>query len=194
MANPVGQYSPVSTRETSTDDALSVRAYRDMAAALNNAHYHACCHKVRASICFPGWDSLDNVTSAHVVAVFAGVDIPDGFTHVLYTLGARRMSGAGDTQWRLYLSAKRYQSHLNLLNVDDGWDGNKGLYTAPLSVDYQWGSVTVNTNTNIIQHGTVAIPSSLLLGGRLYMLLVAVNTDSSTYSRVTTLDVKPIRQ
>jgi len=175
------QYQPVSTRETNTDDALSVRAYSDMADAVNNAHFHACCHKVRSSICFPSWKSWDSYTVEHVVAVFGPVSIPDGFSDLLWTLGHRRTAGAGTVYWRLYSSASRYYGTIETMD------------STYLSTDALLDFIVSTADDHEVEHSNPNLPASLIAGGGdLHMVLTATNSDASTRGEITTLDVKPV--
>ena len=175
------QYQPVSTRETNTDDALSVRAYSDMGDAVNNAHFHACCHKVRASICFPSWKSWDAYAVEHVIAVFAPVSIPDGFSDLLWTLGHRRTAGASTVTWRLYSSGSRYKWTIGSMN------------SAYLSSDAWTNSITSTADAHEVEHSELNLPASLIAGGGdLHMVLTATNSDAGTRGEITTLDVKPV--
>jgi hypothetical protein len=175
------QYQPVSNTETGTDDALSVRVYTEMADALNNAHFHSSCHKVRSAVCFPAWSSWDAYTSEHVIAVFSPVSIPDGFSDLLWTIGHQRTSGAGSIVWSLKSSAKRYTGTIEVFN---------GAY---LSTDAWTNSITSTADAHEVEHSTLNLPASLIAGGGdVHMVLTAQNSNGSTRGHITSLDVKPV--
>jgi hypothetical protein len=176
------QYRPVSTNETSTDDALSVRIYNDMADGINNAHYHACCHKLRSSVCFPHWSSWDNYTAQHVIAVFSPIYVPDGYSDFLFTIGHYRSAGSGSIIWRLKSSMKPYTGTI------EEFDGSY------LSTDAWSTTVTTTEDSHEIEHGFLNQPTTLAGGEDVFFVLTAQNSNGTTRGAITTLDIKPVFQ
>ena len=174
------QYSPVSTRETSAGDALSVRVYPDMADAINNGHFHACCHKLRSSICFPNWTTWDAYTGEHVIAVFGPAYMPDGYSDILWTLGHKRTAGAGSAQWRLKSSSTRYTGPIEVFD------------SAKLSTDAWSNTITTTSDEHIVEHSFINIPTKNSGGDNVFFILTAQNSVSGTRAAITTIDIKPV--
>jgi len=104
------QYRPVTTVETGVDAPLSVRAYADMASAENNYKLLVGAPR-RGQPCFPYWETDDNTTAAHVVAVLGPIYIPDGYSVLRFDACTRRSPaapGSAQVAWTVYASSVPY--------------------------------------------------------------------------------------
>jgi hypothetical protein len=172
------QYRPVTTVETGQNDPLSVRCYADMASALNNYKLLVGAPR-RGQICFPHWETEDNTTDAHAVALWGPLYIPDGYSVIAVDACTRRSAGTSTVAWYIYASAVPYYGERSPFNA-----------VTPFVGDYDVGAITTNSdgwkwNRNeeiVIYPGS----SSQLI----YVTLVAVNGDASTRSEMSYFSVR----
>lgn len=178
------QYRPLSTAETAADASLSTRQIRDLADGVENYVRHVANFKI-ISLWGPDvgdqttpWMSHDSTTDERVVGVFAGVLVPDGYTQYTTVAGHKRTAGADDILWKLYSTGYLY-------------DGGPNLDATRLSPDYDWITVTTDSDTHAID---TQQSLDVLHGfdGFNFFVLTATNGDGSTRGCLTTLDVFPV--
>ena len=176
------QYQPVSTRETSAGDALSVRVYNEFADTLNNAHYHANCHKLRSQICFPSWKSVDANTDEYIIGVFAMMEFPDNFNQILWTIGHKRIAGSGgdNTLWKLKTTSDPYRGPVEVFDGDfQSFDGFSN-------------SIRTQSDSHAVTHSYLKLPYAPFGTGVTYLLLSATNSSGTARAEITTIDAKPV--
>jgi len=175
--NVTRQYRPISTEETDTDDALSVRFARDMADNLNNYALYVGNHKLLGYICVPEWQSHSSTTDERVVWSSAGRRIPDGYTHLRWILKHYRFAGSANTTWTLYCSGWHYE-------------GPHVLDTNYLTSDYS--SATITTSSAVHMRDTDDSLSVVRgMDDMSFFVLTAENADSSSRAAITSLDLWP---
>lgn len=172
------QYRPVSNRETNVDDGLSVRAVHDTVAGINNYLKYAGRHQVIFEARPDHWESKDTNTDECVIAMFAPRMIPTQFSSIHYYLGHYRSAGSSNTIWNLYITPSLYK-------------GPEKFDVKYISGSYgQTNFITSNTDHSITTSSDLNIP--IYFGDRkFFFLLTAKNLDSSTISKVSTINLIP---
>lgn len=185
-AHATTQYRPVSTAETSGDDALSVRVYNDLADAENNAKFYSHCHKLRSQIFFPPWKTLLGSTDEHVMLLGAPVEIPDGYNYLLWTLGHQRIAGSDSITWKLYCTSKMYAP-------DSSYSTPFTVFnSAYLSSDAWTNSIATTSDSHTVEHSYLKLINTTGGTTNLFLILTAESGGSGTQGIITTLDVKPV--
>ncbi len=171
------QYRPVTTVETGQNDPLSVRCYADMASALNNYKMLVGAPR-RGQICFPYWESADNTTAAHVVAVWGPLYVPDGYSVLSFDACTRRSAGTAGVAWTVYASEVPFY-------------GDRAAFTATAFVG-NFDSETITTSSNGWKwaHNDGIVLYSGLAGQMVYVTVVAANGDASSRSEMSYLGVR----
>lgn len=120
------QYRPVSTAETSTNDALSVRVQRDFALGINNAFSRAC-----APVFSDAWPGThlgegSSDTSENVLLFFPAIWCgPDGhYNFATWSVSSYIGVSSNDATVRLYSSSHRYTGPLTMT---DSWKSSMGI-------------------------------------------------------------------
>lgn len=170
------QHFPVGTTETSSNDALSVRIYSDMADSCNQSKFR-CNGKIRAQICWPHWVSRDNSIVEHVIAVMGPIWVPDGYSIVKWVIGHYRYSGAGTTEWALYVTTKLYAGDASTFNP------------LILPTETEHGTIDTLRDDHAIIGGAIDITIQSVTG-YVYLILTAKNSNTATRSAITTFDAR----
>ena len=170
------QYRPVSTSETATNDALSVRFVRDMADAVNNYARHVANFKPISQLFIPSLPSTDSSTIDGVMMIWPPVRIPKQFTTYRAIIGHKStaMPSGGTTAWILYCSQDLYR-------------GPSTYDSSYLSVNSGSATVTTSSTTYAIANATGSIVRNT--GGESFFFLAAQNSLADNRSALYTLDV-----
>jgi len=174
-----GQYMPVSTLETQTDDPLSVRIQRDLLRACNNAKVYACRQPSRKQVFFPAMESEDNTTKEHVLAVMQVPIIPNGYPYLLVSVSTIRSSGSDSVTWQFYHQHGLYKGGKS--SHDRSW------LTSPNA-----GGVIITNKDYWTSKHTVPIIEEGISNDQSVLIITATNGDLTTRAKITTIDVIPV--
>lgn len=185
MANTSRQYRPISSPETATDDALSVRFLRDMADNYNNFCMYVGNHKVIAQPCVPEWQSHNATTDERVIVPFTWRNVPDGHTTFLWILKHYRFAGGNDITWRLYCSANFYTGPLNM---DTNYLAT-GYSSASVTTSSNYHKRSTDASLTIVRGSIAAIDG--IFHDCCFFTLTAENADVSSRAAITAIDLWP---
>lgn len=170
------QYRP--TPVIDTGDPISVGDLLTLARNANNTKAFGKVHKLRGQPFFPWIYSPDSNTNEYVVAPFAPLFVPEGFTSVRWTLCHKRTAGADAITWRLYSTDRMY------VGPEDGID------TDLLGSDFASDSLVTDADTWFPEHGLCDLVRDEATG-LTWLLLTAQNGDSGTQGAASALDATP---
>tara|TARA_Y100000310_G_scaffold132_1_gene181 strand:+ start:5329 stop:5742 length:414 start_codon:yes stop_codon:yes gene_type:complete len=135
---------------------------------------------LRSQICFPAWTSVDSNTDEYIIGLFGPTEFPDGFNKILWTLGHRRTAGAGTIAWKLKTQTDPYLGPVEVFDSDfQSFDGFSN-------------TITTTSDSHVISHSFLNLPSSPLGSDFTYLILSATNSNGTTRGEITTLDMKPV--
>ena len=146
-----------------------------------NAKAFALNHK-RWSYCWPAGAKLSTAagTGEKVIMVFAPRYLPEGYNLLRVTVGHERFAGTGTTTWRLY--ATKFVYH-----------GATTIQSSFLAADYDAEDIAeTSSDTHAISYTEALKAVREGNTGDCYLVLTANNSDGTTRSRLTTLDVTPM--
>jgi hypothetical protein len=174
------QYNPLTPYETAKDDALSVRAVRDMANSLNNAKRYALNHKVRSHISIPNLETpliVGEESDEQILLMFAPVYVTDGFNNLSWILGCQRIGGTGAVRIAVYCQDQQYV----------GPRKYSLAYASPrVSSKYYDCSSDTHVVTREMDFGLVADAARMA-----WIFVTSTSLDGSTRAKITTLDIIP---
>jgi hypothetical protein len=215
------QYRAVSYNEVAYNKPLTVRILQDTAKNLNNYKAHVGNHKLISDI-WPIEESInswmyfyDSVgygdiypTSELMKQIYPPIYVSPGYSRILVQSVHQRYAGSGSTTWKLYAVDKFYGSLFSSRNIFD-WpnhsDGDQrigylivgGSGQQDIRFDtadfpgYQMHTWTTSSDSYALEKNifncTVRDPN-----GDIYFILTGQNSDSTTLSRLLTLDVTPM--
>jgi hypothetical protein len=160
------QVRPLTTDETGTDDALSVRI-NELVWSLNNYKAHVGCPVPIPATVVPGtnFQSDDAFSTERLIHVFAPVKIPDGYNRIYWQIGAY-MNAAGNTIWRMY-------------SVSQAYLGPATFDTTMLPAGYGVSSITVSSTTEVMPAGVKDLNLQRSAAGEAWLLLTAQNSSAA---------------
>ncbi len=174
------QHRPVSQRETSDEDGLSVAFARDTANNINNAKAYRLVNKIASNYWPTGFTSADTVTTTEEVAlVCPPVYVADGYDKITWTMQHARTTGSGNVTWKLYCATRLYTGPSTL---DTSFLGP--AYTADTT------GVTTSSGTWTISVQDEALGITRDSQGRVWLVLTATNT-SGNQATIYALDAWP---
>jgi hypothetical protein len=181
-AETTRQYRPLSTDETSADDAYNVSAVRIHASNINNACIHVFNHKLLGVPCIPNWFSWDTTDTEHLIGLFVGLEIPDTFDQIAWTIGHQRTAGSGSDsiEWRMYADEWAYYGSASTID------------TTVMSAGFTSSTITTDSNTHDHAEPTY---HAVVRGanGWCWLCLTALNSDNTVRGKITSLDIWPYR-
>lgn len=149
------QYRPIYTSETATDDAVSVRAVRDLANNVNNAFARVMCPVLVCDM-FPDFHILRFSTVETVLLRWSARWVGTGWSKLIFAIYG--VIGSGSADFKLYASQNRY----------DGPDAITAAGKATLG-QYDVGTLTIS--------GATLMPTPVALDlipnddGEIYLML-----------------------
>ena len=172
------QYRPVSTAEVAVDAPLTVRMIRDFASAIQNYISYVGNHKLITQICIPHWASHLGTTEERVIHCWAPRFVPTGYKYLTLFAGHYRAAGSGTTTWRIYSTYWFYRGPIAMDTAElipgysvTYWDTDSGTHAIHKSEH----TLRIRKGFNIFNH----------------FILTAENSDNTTQSKLTTIDVWP---
>lgn len=178
----IQQYQPISTAETSTDDALSVRFTRDTARNINNYRVYAGAHKLCSYLWNPRISSIPEEVDQRLVLYLGRWWIPDAFNQVRWWLTGKITNGTDETTWTLCCSPEFYY-------------GPESFNSGYLS-DFKSDDIVIDSTDDLRQNSAIGLCRPNFTGHRWFYLLAENDTgDTSpgTTSEIVALDMQPIR-
>lgn len=178
------QYQPISNAETVAASPLSVRHVRDFADALNNHKRYVTNFKVRTHIGQITMLGFEDVwTDERCMMHFAPVMVPQGYTHLRWTIGHALIGGyaTGTVTWRLYCLRELYTASADMVTA---------------SIQYGYG-----VNSIVSVSTTYGIPNATLQDVPIvrdsttdccWLVVTAQASDGTTLAYFDTLDVWPV--
>lgn len=169
------QWQPISNAETAIGAPMTVRQARDMATSINNdkAHVH-----VPSLGCGPVMLSTGVEYEVEKwVHSFAPAYCPRGYTNICFVVGHERITGAGNVDWKAYVTREPYL-------------GSSNVTAAQLPTPYYEVSWTTSSDDhNIAVCTTNGIPR---IGRDEVYVMITATSGASTQARITTFDRWPI--
>ena len=175
------QYNPISSRETSVNDGLSVRTARDHGWNANNYKYHAGNHKLFGELWYPYVATLDN-TTLNLLLYLGKWRVPPGFSVVRWWLNGRRKSGTDRADFHLVAASNLYVGPECVFDETLLWDAASGI-------------IRVDTDHWRRKDATLALDRPGFDGFH-YFYLAAENdaggTDGTTRAEIVSVDCQPV--
>lgn len=176
------QYRPVSTRETSALDGLSVAYARTNCDNINNTKLITLPPAV-LDICIPRKASNQGSTNEYLVTHYGRQWIPPGADTLQWYLGHQRTAGSGNTTWKLYATTGIYRGDRDGIDTDQIVSPGENN---PLSITTSSGTYALTAASSVMQ-----FTGNVSRGMWLYFLLTATNADGTTEARCTYCGVFP---
>ena len=180
------QYQPLTTVETDTDDALSCRV-RDQIFSINNAKL---VFSARLSLAWPELPatgltdccSVSGDTNENIILVVPQIQVGSGYNRLHWSLSAERISGTGDTTWKLYAGRNSYTGPRQ--NVSSSDFATMGVYTT--------GTITVNSDSETLYHNTdIELDAESVIPAEYIYYVVTAQAAAATQSTVFALAITP---
>jgi hypothetical protein len=170
--NYYSQYRPVSTSETSAQDAVSVRAMKDMADSVNNCKAYVKRQKLLSYMFVPAIDTVGDAVTRLLLPPLAPRFMPSGYNYMWIAFHAERTAGSGITNIVVNLCTS--------------------LYSGPAAI-IGYPTPRVYYNRQATTSGFYVVQSSPLVFVKDYVdrvwPLVTYNSAVGTTHRIRTLDV-----
>jgi hypothetical protein len=173
----IKQYVPPSTSETATEDALSVRAMRDLGWGMNNCKAHVVNFKIVSDAYMDPVPSQDVSTDWNLELYLGKYRIPLGYTDARFWAIFKRTQGTEACDWGVLASPT--------------------FYIGPRAIDYnlvspyELGTVSSSSDNYTREIGIVTLPQRDF-AGYLWFYLLSHNGDDATRSELYNLDVQPL--
>jgi hypothetical protein len=180
------QYVPLASIDTATDDPLLVRV-RDICSSVNNAKLVM---SPRLSDAFPtvtsgppyhtNCDSNATNSSENVILIWPRVFVGKGHDLLQFSAAGIRTVGSGNSVWTLYAGHRRYTGAVT------------GVAAADRSTfgPVNSGTLIVNSGSDAFYHN-IAIKLDSNIGGYIYMILTANDSDGTTRSSLYSYAITP---
>ena len=183
------QYNPVSTSETSTNDALSARALTDLTLAINNWNYCIGNFKVIMDVFTDeggesqrlacSYSGGGDTSDEYLITQFAPIRRREIYDSFNFIVGHYRSAGAGTVTWKFYILQEAYNAEDIYINLSS--------YTVNKSVSF-----TTSTDAHAISCVNITDVNFGDMNTPVYLILSGSASASGTIAKITTIDVKPM--
>lgn len=178
--DPRRQYYLMDPRFTEANVSLSISMVRSMEGAVDNYTKYVGNHKIVGQPCVPEWASHDSTTEERVIMPFSYRNVPDGFLDFIVVLHHYRTQGTGTTDWRVYCARKPYSGPVVMDPVA------LGAFRKVCTIQTSESDLRRSATTLRITRGRAGSDPVAS-----WLVLTAENSDSSTRSALTSIDVWP---